>query len=450
MSHNFNVCLDSIPDGYQTAKVPLSFDQVPTMAVAKNTKARINDYELGPTLGKGSFGEVKSATHIRTGEKFAVKIISKAQMNQESLDKEINHQLRLKHLHVVKIHEVITEGSLTFIVMELVSGGDLYSFIVKRRILEEKEARRIFQQIIAGVEHCHGQGVAHRDMKPENIFMDESGNVKIGDFGLSGEIRAGELLRESCGSLNYAAPELLCRDCAYEGPGVDVWACGVILYALLAQKLPFEDASPFYLKQLIRRGKYTEPRHVSADAKDLIARILTVNASQRISIADIRKHRWFNADLPAELAPAVAKPAEVASPTSAKKLQTDELPPPLSRITTEALNKSDGQVCTFSAIANSETLLEFLDCLEDPLVQGSVSKNRTSHRSSTTFAVSACPSEQHERDVVCEVVRSNEREVACEVVRTKTWRRVPSAREPFCYSGTQPGFLFDSQGGWPC
>jgi serine/threonine protein kinase len=166
----------------------------------------------------------------------------------------------------------------------------------------ECEARRIFQQIIAGVEHCHENRVAHRDLKPENIFLDKDRNVKIGDFGLSGEMLEGASLRESCGSPNYAAPELFYKNCEYDGPEVDVWSCGVILYALLCNKLPFDADSIPELIRIIKRGKYSVPGFVSDDAKDLIAQMLCKDPKQRITTSAIRKHHWFAKDLPPELA----------------------------------------------------------------------------------------------------------------------------------------------------
>jgi serine/threonine protein kinase len=185
--------------------------------------------------------------------------------------------------------------------MELVTGGDLFDYIVKHVRLPEEKARRIFQQIIAGVEHCHKNKVAHRDLKPENIFLDSHGNVKIGDFGFSGKMKAGELLTESCGSPNYAAPELFQKGCAYEGPEVDVWSCGVILYNLLCSKLPFDEPVMEDLVRKIEMGQYSTPWHMSTDAKDLISKMICVDPHQRISIAKIFEHPWFAQGLPPEM-----------------------------------------------------------------------------------------------------------------------------------------------------
>lgn len=337
------------------------------MLAEKNMKMSIvGSYELGATLGAGSFGVVRVATHIETAEQFAVKIVSTKKMTPKMLAKEIKHHCRLSHKHVVRIHDVIEQDGLTYIVMELASGGDLLGFLLDRVRLREKEARHIFQQLVAGVEYCHRQGVAHRDLKLENIFMDADGNAKIGDFGLSAEIRAGEFLRESCGSLNYAAPELLGGDCMYEGPEVDVWSCGVILFALLTQGLPFDSPFPWELKRLIRKGRFSVPGFVSEDAKDLIACILTVDSSQRMSIADIREHRWFKEDLPAELfrsTPAHNRSdaqgrvsSSVANHGTCQEEWENNLSSALSCITGKDINKSNNQVCALSDSSSSDKL----------------------------------------------------------------------------------------------
>jgi len=314
------------------------FEQCPEAPSAKMWRQRsdpaakpqiVGDYELGATLGQGTFGTVKVGTHVLTGQRVAIKIIPSGKMEQNKLEQEIRLQRRLSHQHVVQIHEVLEQDSDMHIVMELVSGGDLFDFIVKHVRVPEKEGRRLFQQIVAGVEHCHDCKVAHRDLKPENIFMDKDGNVKIGDFGLSAEICAGELLKDSCGSPNYAAPELLYKDCAYEGPEVDVWACGVILYAILASTLPFDAPAMPQLFRLIKAGRYSMPGFLSDDAKDLIAHMLVVDPTQRYSMADIREHRWFQTDLPPELTRSAAEPLHghvVDTIEGGANTETDKLP----------------------------------------------------------------------------------------------------------------------------
>lgn len=185
--------------------------------------------------------------------------------------------------------------------------------------LPENEARRFFQQIIAGVEYCHHHGVVHRDLKPENLLLDEEHNVKVADFGLSNSMDDGTFLRTSCGSPNYAAPEVI-SGYLYAGPEVDVWSCGVILYALLCGSLPFDDESIATLFKKIKGGLYTLPTHLSELSRDIIPRMLVVDPLKRISIEEIRKHPWFRTQLPLYLAipPAVAE-AEAEAATAAQR-----------------------------------------------------------------------------------------------------------------------------------
>ncbi|MBA0831568.1 hypothetical protein Goarm_016027 [Gossypium armourianum] len=146
------------------------------------------------------------------------------------------------HPHIIRLYEVIETTTKIFIVTEYAESGDLFDYIVQKRRLKEDEARKLFQQIISGVEYCHRCMVVHRDLKPENLLLDSNFNVKIADFGFSNIMRDGHFLKTSCGSPNYAAPEIVSGK-LYAGPEVDAWSCGVILYALLSGTLPFEDES---------------------------------------------------------------------------------------------------------------------------------------------------------------------------------------------------------------
>jgi serine/threonine protein kinase len=165
--------------------------------------------------------------------------------------------------------------------------GELFDYIVEKGRLLEDEARHFFQQIISGVEYCHRNMVVHRDLKPENLLLDSKMNVKIADFGLSNVMRDGHFLKTSCGSPNYAAPEVISGR-LYAGPEVDVWSCGVILYALLCGSLPFDDENIPNLFKKIKGGIYTLPSHLSPGARDLIPRMLLVDPLKRITIPEIR------------------------------------------------------------------------------------------------------------------------------------------------------------------
>jgi len=265
----------------------------------------IGPYKLGQTLGVGTFGKVKVATHATTEQKVAIKIINKRKMEQmnmhEKIRREINILQFLKHPHVIRLYELIDTPTDIFMVMEYVAGGELFDHIVHKLRLREEEARRFFQQILSGVEYCHQSMVTHRDLKPENLLLDSNLHVKIADFGLSNTMKDGEFLKTSCGSPNYASPEVVSGK-AYVGPEVDVWSCGVVLYALLCGSLPFDDENVPNLFRKIKHGNFTLPGHLSSEAKDLIVQMLVVDPTRRITFAQIRKHSWFMKDLPEYLA----------------------------------------------------------------------------------------------------------------------------------------------------
>jgi 5'-AMP-activated protein kinase catalytic alpha subunit len=262
---------------------------------------QLGDYVLFSTLGVGTFGKVKLAEHVITGQKVAIKIINKQKMHQmnmhEKLSREINILKTMAHPHVIRMYELIDSPTELFMVMEYVSGGELFDYIVHKVRLRESEARRIFQQIICGIEFCHSHMVCHRDLKPENLLLDKNLQIKIADFGLSNRMWDGEFLKTSCGSPNYASPEVVSGK-FYAGPETDVWSAGVCLYALLCGSLPFDDENVPNLFRKIKHGNFTLPGHISADAKDLIVQMLVVDPTKRLTIPLIRKHRWFRVGLP--------------------------------------------------------------------------------------------------------------------------------------------------------
>ena len=262
---------------------------------------QIGNYRLSRTLGIGAFGKVKLAEHVSTGHKVAVKILNRAKIvaldMAEKVKREINILQRCTHPHIIRLYEVIDTPTDIFVVMEYVSNGELFDYIVSKGRLAPDEARHFFHQIISGVEYCHYHHIVHRDLKPENLLLDADNNIKIADFGLSNVMRDGEFLRTSCGSPNYAAPEVISGH-LYAGPEVDVWSCGVILYALLCGSLPFDDESIPNLFKKIKSGMYSLPSHLSQLARDLIPRMLVVDPMKRITVPDVRQHAWFQQRLP--------------------------------------------------------------------------------------------------------------------------------------------------------
>ncbi|XP_024367051.1 SNF1-related protein kinase catalytic subunit alpha KIN10 isoform X4 [Physcomitrium patens] len=263
------------------------------------------NYKMGKTLGIGSFGKVKVAEHTPTGHKVAIKILNRRKVKSMDMEEKVRREIKIlrlfMHPHIIRLYEVIETPTDIFVVMEYVKSGELFDYIVEKQRLGEDEARRFFQQIVSGVEYCHRNMVVHRDLKPENLLLDSKWNVKIADFGLSNIMRDGHFLKTSCGSPNYAAPEVISGK-LYAGPEVDVWSCGVILYALLCGSLPFDDENIPNLFRKIKGGIYTLPSHLSPGARDLIPRMLLVDPMKRVTIPEIRQHPWFLNHLPRYLA----------------------------------------------------------------------------------------------------------------------------------------------------
>lgn len=177
--------------------------------------------------------------------------------------------------------------------MEYCNGGELFEYIVANNRIKEKEACRFFQQIISGVEYIHKLNVVHRDLKPENLLLDYNMNIKIVDFGLSNTYKDGQMLKTACGSPCYAAPEMIAGK-RYNGLQVDIWSCGVILFAMLCGYLPFEDANTSNLYKKILNGDFQIPKFVSNEARDILKGILNTDPQKRFTIEDIRNHPWYN------------------------------------------------------------------------------------------------------------------------------------------------------------
>lgn len=179
---------------------------------------------------------------------------------------------------------------------------ELFDYLVKRGRCSDAEARKFFQQIICAVEYCHRHKIVHRDLKPENLLIDADKNVKIADFGLSNIMSDGNFLKTSCGSPNYAAPEVISGK-LYAGPEVDVWSCGVILYVLLVGRLPFDDEYIPALFKKIAGGNFHVPSYIAPGVNRLIRSMLQVHPVHRITIPEIRQNPWFLQDLPKYLRP---------------------------------------------------------------------------------------------------------------------------------------------------
>ncbi|KAG2851137.1 Serine/threonine protein kinase [Phytophthora cactorum] len=240
---------------------------------------QLGHYRLGKTLGIGSFGKVKLAEHDITGHKVAIKILNRNKIRSLDMSEKVRREItllrKMRHPHIIRLYEVIDTPTDIFMVLEYIAGGELFDYIVSKGRLAPEEARHFFHQIISGVEYCHFHRIVHRDLKPENLLLDADNNIKIADFGLSNSMEDGDFLRTSCGSPNYAAPEVIS-----------------------GSLLPFDDESIPNLFKKIRGGMYSLPSHLSEMARDLIPRMLVVDPMKRITIPEIRQHPWFQIDLP--------------------------------------------------------------------------------------------------------------------------------------------------------
>nr|XP_008531293.1 PREDICTED: serine/threonine-protein kinase MARK1 isoform X3 [Equus przewalskii] len=263
---------------------------------ATDEQPHIGNYRLQKTIGKGNFAKVKLARHVLTGREVAVKIIDKTQLNPTSLQKlfrEVRIMKILNHPNIVKLFEVIETEKTLYLVMEYASGGEVFDYLVAHGRMKEKEARAKFRQIVSAVQYCHQKCIVHRDLKAENLLLDADMNIKIADFGFSNEFTVGNKLDTFCGSPPYAAPELF-QGKKYDGPEVDVWSLGVILYTLVSGSLPFDGQNLKELRERVLRGKYRIPFYMSTDCENLLKKLLVLNPIKRGSLEQIMKDRWMN------------------------------------------------------------------------------------------------------------------------------------------------------------
>ncbi|KAJ4416918.1 serine/threonine-protein kinase gin4 [Gnomoniopsis sp. IMI 355080] len=279
-------------------------------------KSYIGPWQLGKTLGKGSSARVRLARHRVTHQSVAVKIIPKktaylsqagsiAQLDRlerrkpeeeegirrlpVTVEREIAIMKLIEHNNIIKILDVWENRNEIYIVLEYCESRDMFSWINKYGPLSEHDAIYVFRQMMCAMEYCHSFNICHRDLKPENILLSENGDVKIIDFGMAALHQNDQKLQTACGSPHYAAPELL-KSRTYRGDKADVWSMGVILFAMLAQRLPFDDPHLPTMLSLSKRGIYTMPNGLSFESKDLVRRILVTDPDMRISIAEMWEH----------------------------------------------------------------------------------------------------------------------------------------------------------------
>eukprot|EP01022_Parablepharisma_sp_SALTPOND_P025584 TRINITY_DN5_c0_g2_i1.p1 TRINITY_DN5_c0_g2~~TRINITY_DN5_c0_g2_i1.p1 ORF type:complete len:1045 (-),score=116.51 TRINITY_DN5_c0_g2_i1:7703-10837(-) len=261
-----------------------------------------NFYRIGKLLGKGAFGKVNLGMHKLTGKMVAIKSINKQYLTDESSKKKVMQEYsilkQMRHPSIIRLHETFESAKRILFVIELCCGGDLLTYVRKRRKLKEEPARCMFHHLIEGLQYCHQKGVLHRDIKLDNILLNATGHIKICDFGVSKVVKPGERLTEQCGTPAYIAPEIL-KNRGYEGFGVDIWSAGVVLYAMLYGTVPFKANNMKDLHKLITKGKYSLKDGITDEAKDLLRRMLECDPRRRIPIPAIFKHKWMQGDMKA-------------------------------------------------------------------------------------------------------------------------------------------------------
>lgn len=291
----------------ETAKAMMILENQKTNQVDFPHYKRVGDYLLGEKLGEGSFAKVRVGLHVLSREKVAVKIINKEKARKDPyVYKNLRREGRLlqrgHHKHVIGIYDTLETENNYYLITELISGGEMIDMVEGSRGLPESQVRRYITQILSALQHLHRNGLVHRDLKVENLLLDENGDIKIIDFGLSnfmpgyGENAAGDRtgLTTQCGSPAYAAPELLAK--RVYGPKVDVWSAGVVTYALLTGRLPF-TVEPFKISSLYKKMINGDMNHIpstlSKSCKDFIHRVLTANPDKRPTVDEIIQHRWL-------------------------------------------------------------------------------------------------------------------------------------------------------------
>ncbi|XDV54406.1 hypothetical protein PO909_022702 [Leuciscus waleckii] len=306
------MCTDSGRIFGMKAKAPVATENIHPSSLSNGPPAdilrnfyhtkRVGNYLIGRKLGEGSFAKVREGLHATTREKVAVKVIDKTKVKKDSyvskyLRREGQLQQMIRHPHITQLLDILETENSYYLVMELCPGGNLMNHIYEKKGLDEREAQKYVRQLVMAVEHLHRAGVVHRDLKIDNLLLDEQDNIKLIDFGLSncaGILGYSDPFSTQCGSPAYAAPELLSRK--KYGAKVDVWSIGVNMYAMLTGTLPF-TVEPFSLQALHRRMVDKDmnplPPYISSAAVNLLKRLLEPDPDKRPTIHDVMTDSWL-------------------------------------------------------------------------------------------------------------------------------------------------------------
>lgn len=255
-------------------------------------------YAIGKLIGKGAFGKVNIGVHRLTEELTAMKLCERKRIAEVQAKKCLMQEVSiLKKLNgspnIIQLFEVIESSVHIVLVMEFAAGGDLLRHVRQRRRLAEECAQELFKQLLDGLSHIHRCGVVHRDIKLENLLLDSLGCLKIADFGVAVVVKpAGRRLMEHCGTPSYIAPEILLEQ-GYEGPPVDVWSSGVVLYAMLCGRVPFKGENLVELKRSILRGRFHAASHLTAGSSAMLRALLVVEPKKRATLQESLANPWL-------------------------------------------------------------------------------------------------------------------------------------------------------------
>ena len=284
-------------DSFQKLKPSKSMSQLTPSFIDTKIINQIGNYTLGMELGSGAFGKVVLGKHILTGETVAIKILDKIMLKKtpedyELVKKEMSILKLVKHKYIIQLYEILQTPNYIFIIMEYCEGKDFMDYILSKNYLPESEALKYFQQLINALFYLHSQNIAHRDIKIDNILLDQNKNLKLIDFGLSTKYQENKLLDQPCGTIVYSAPEVL-EGKLYHGMLADVWSCGIVLYGMLCGYLPFSEDDDGINKKNIIKGNFEMPNNISIGAKNLLKHLLDINPMTRYTLQEIKDHPWF-------------------------------------------------------------------------------------------------------------------------------------------------------------
>jgi len=257
----------------------------------------LEDYSVGRQVGQGAYAIVRLGLHKPSNTKVAIKTYDKVKLQdprrRKNVYREVQLLQQLQHPHCIRLREAINSSNHIHIIMEYAAGASLRGFVKRKQMrrVEEVEARRLFEQVVRGIQYCHGMNIAHRDLKMENILLDESDNIKIIDFGFA--TRSSMKTKAFCGTPSYMAPEIVERQDHYDLPA-DIWALGVLLYALLTGSFPFKGLSDKDLYKNISRGTFDLPDNLPAEARSLIGKMLSMDPEMRPTCREILAHAWVS------------------------------------------------------------------------------------------------------------------------------------------------------------